>query len=103
MGRHSAVIAAGVSASKNRAKAGYQFPRIERLREIIIRTDFKRDDPVYFFALRGYDDNRDLRFGAYSPKQLKTAEPGQHDIQYRDGVITRECPVKPLFAIVDCL
>src|SRR6478672_3692916 len=53
--------AAGVGAPQERPDAGYKFARIEWFRDIIVRPDFKSDDPIDILVKRRQHDDRNGR------------------------------------------
>ena len=49
-----------VASPKNRLDAGEQFSWIERLGQIIVRTDFQPHDPIRFLTKRRQHDDRKI-------------------------------------------
>lgn len=59
------------SAAEDRADAGEQFAGIERFDHIVVRAEFKPDDPIRGAVQRGQENDRDRRG---SPKAAAQAE-----------------------------
>ena len=73
-------------AAQDRANARHQFPRIERLRQIIVGADLKANNAVDIFSARGQQQHRQPRGRADAPQHFETIDPGQHDIQHHQQV-----------------
>ncbi len=72
----------GAAAAQDCADTRGQFTRIERLSEIVIRTEFQPDDAINILLQRCEQDHGKLRHAlAQRPAQIKSGPIGQHDIE----------------------
>jgi len=69
------------AAAQDRPQPRQQFPRAERLGQIVIGTDFEPDDTVGLLTLGGQHQHRHIRIRSYPAQHFKTIEIGQHDIE----------------------
>ncbi len=62
--------------------ARHQFPRVERLRQVVVGADFKPDDAVHVVALgRQHDDRHRVAAAAQAPAYRQPVFPRQHEVE----------------------
>ena len=72
----------GGDPAQDRADAGEQLPRVERLGQVIVGAQFQPEDPIDILRLRRQDQDRDLRRIPQAPAQAEPVLPREHQVQH---------------------
>ena len=79
------------AAAQDRADAGHQFARGERLGHVVVGTEFEPDDLVDLAVARGDDDDRDVRALTQRAAHLGAGQARQHQVeQHQVGAVAIE-------------
>src|SRR6185436_11238514 len=81
------------AAAEDRADAGCEFARIERLGQIVVGSDLEADNPVNIIASRGQHKNRNLRRLADVVQYFEAILSWQHHVQKDQVVFGFERPL----------
>jgi hypothetical protein len=68
-------------APENGAHASHQFPRVERLGQIIVGAQIQADDAVHVVGAGRQHEHRHTALLAQLPQNLEAVHAGQHDVQ----------------------
>src|SRR5438045_2930309 len=68
-------------ARQDRADAGHQLARAERLRQVVVAAELEPEDTVDLLVLRGEKDDRHVRAAPQPPADLGAVELRHHDVE----------------------
>ena len=83
-GADSSVGGATGRAPQDGPDPGEQLAEAERLDHVIVRTELEPDDAVDLLALRGDDDDRDVRARAQLPAHLGAVDVGEAEVEQHE-------------------
>ncbi len=70
-------------APENRAQAGEELARLERLGQIVVGADLQADDAVCGIPARGEHQHRRVLFRAQLAAHLESVDVGQHQVEHQ--------------------
>jgi len=79
--------------------ARHQLPRVERLRQVIVRAQLEPYDAVDVVAPRRQQDHRNRRNPPQPPQHFKPVHSREHHVEHHENVFPRFRPFQPRRAV----
>ena len=86
--------------AQNRANAGGQLSRVERLGQVVVGAELQADDAVHIFAAGREHDDRHFAFLAQAAQDFEAIHARQHHVQQDDRVVALQRLVQAALAVV---
>src|SRR5579862_871682 len=90
-------------AAQNRPDPSDEFARIERLRQIIIGSNFQTYNSIDIFPSCREQQHRNLRCVANLAQNIETIHSWQHHIKHNQSIVTADCPLQTPISVVNRL